>query len=181
MTRDVENKQVEDEMFLVDDDDENASGVSKYLLFKLGDEEYGVDISKVTGIEELHKVTHIPDMPSFMKGVINLRGRVIPILDLRLRFGMEERPYDDRTCIIITTIKSLSVGLVVDTVAVVIDLDSASVDPPPSFKSDSGKEKYIHGLARVDEDVKILVDVDRIIHEDDIRALKEGLKNGGDE
>lgn len=180
METDVASKQVEDEMFLVDDD-EDSSLSSKYLLFNLGDEEYGVDISKVTGIEELQKVTHIPDMPTFMKGVINLRGRVIPVLDLRLRFGMEERPYDDRTCIIITNIKSLSVGLIVDTVTVVIDMDSASIDPPPSFKSDSGKERYIYGLARVDEDVKILVDVEKIIHEDDIRVLKEGLENGGDE
>lgn len=174
METDVKDKQVEDEMFLVDDE-EDLSQTSKYLLFNLGNEEYGVDISKVTGIEELQKITHIPDMPAFMKGVINLRGRVIPVIDLRLRFGMEEREYDDRTCIVITDIKSLSIGLIVDTVTLVIDMESASIDPPPSFKSDSGKEKYIHGLARVDDEVKILVDVEKIIHEDDIRVLKEGI------
>lgn len=180
MKTDVEHRNVEDEMFLVDDEEE-LSATSKYLLFNLGEEEYGVDIAKVTGIEELQKITHIPDMPPFMKGVINLRGRVIPVIDLRLRFGMEERAYDDRTCIVITDIKELSVGLIVDTVTVVMDMDSSSIDPPPSFKSETGKERYIHGLARVEDRVKILVDVEKIIHEDDIKTLSEGINDRGNE
>jgi len=176
MDTDVKSQNVEDEMFLIDDD-EASSGTSKYLLFNLGDEEYGVDIAKVTGIEELQKITHIPDMPVFMKGVINLRGRVIPVIDLRLRFGMEERAYDDRTCIVITDIKELSVGLIVDTVTVVMDMDASSIDPPPSFKSGSGKERYILGLARIEDKVKILVDVEKIIHEDDINILKDEMED----
>ena len=180
MKTDEKQAAVEDEMFLVDDEEE-LSATSKYLLFNLGEEEYGVDIAKVTGIEELQKITHIPDMPPFMKGVINLRGRVIPVIDLRLRFGMEERAYDDRTCIVITDIKELSVGLIVDTVTVVMDMDSSSIDPPPSFKSETGKERYIHGLARVEDRVKILVDVEKIIHEDDIKTLSEGINDRGNE
>lgn len=168
-----ETKNMDDELFMVDDEDTNLT--SKYLLFKLGEEEYGIDISQVTGIEEIQKITHVPDMPAFMKGVINLRGRVIPVIDLRLRFGMEERPYDDRTCIVITEIKSLAIGLIVDTVTVVIDMDGASIDPPPSFKSESGKERYIHGLARIDDQVKILIDVEKIISENDIKVLTSEL------
>lgn len=178
MEADVHNKSIEDELFMIDDD-EDSSGTSKYLLFNLGGEEYGVDISKVTGIEELQKITHVPDMPSFMKGVINLRGRVIPVLDLRLRFGMEERPYDDRTCIVVTEIKKLSVGLIVDTVTVVIDMDGASIDPPPSFKTESGKDRYIYGLARIEDDVKVLIDVEKIIHDDDIKILQDNIKEKG--
>ena len=180
METDLKSQNIEDEMFLLDDDDESSS-VSKYLLFNLGEEEYGIDISKVTGIEELQKVTHIPDMPEYMKGVINLRGKVVPVIDLRLRFGMEEKEYDDRTCIIITHIKSFSIGLIVDTVTVVIDMDQGSIDPPPSFRSDSGKERYIYGLARIEDSVKILVDVEKIIHEDEISSLHEGLNDTKEE
>jgi len=174
----VSSEHVDDELFLSDDEDD-LSNMLKYLLFHLGTGEYGIEISRVTGIEDLQKITRIPDMPSFMKGVINLRGKVIPVIDLRLRFGMEERACDDRTCILITDIQSLSVGLIVDTVTVVMDMDTSAIDPPPSFTSGSGKERYIHGLARMGDEVKILVDVEKIIREDDIRVLSEGIENRG--
>jgi len=174
MAEDVKSQSVEDEMFLVDDDETNLT--DKYLLFNLGGEEYGIDISRVTGIEELQKITHVPDMPLYMKGVINLRGRVIPVIDLRLRFGMEEREYDDRTCIIVCDVRDMTVGLIVDTVTVVLDIEGKNIEPPPSFKTESGKERSISGLARVDEEVKILLNVEKILKKEELQRLQEGAK-----
>ena len=173
MAENIEAKSVEEEMFLVDDKEE-TSLTDKYLLFNLGNEEYGIDISRVTGIEELQKITRVPDMPEYMKGVINLRGRVIPVIDLRLRFGMEERAYDDRTCIIVCDVQDMTIGLIVDTVTVVSDIEERDIEPPPSFKTESGKERYISGLARIDDEVKILLNVEKILKEEEIHRIQEG-------
>ena len=174
MAEEIKTQSIEDEMFLVDDDE--TSLTDKYLLFNLGGEEYGIDISRVTGIEELQKITHVPDMPAYMKGVINLRGRVIPVIDLRLRFGMEDREYDDRTCIIVCDVRDMTIGLIVDTVTVVLDIEGKNIEPPPSFKSESGKERYISGLARVDEAVKILLDVEKILKEEELHKIQDDVK-----
>ena len=175
MTDEAKNQNIEDEMFLVDDEEE-ANLTDKYLLFNLGEEEYGIDISRVTGIEELQKITHVPDMPDYMRGVINLRGRVIPVIDLRLRFGMEEREYDDRTCIIVCDVQDMTIGLIVDTVTVVIDIEGKNIEPPPSFKTESGKERYISGLARIDDEVKILLNVEKILKEEELDKLQDGAR-----
>lgn len=175
MAEETKSQSVEDEMFLVDDE-EGENLTDKYLLFNLGEEEYGIDISRVTGIEELQKITQVPDMPPYMKGVINLRGRVIPVIDLRLRFGMEWREYDDRTCIIVCDVRDMTIGLIVDTVTVVLDIEGKNIEPPPSFKSESGKERYISGLARVDEEVKILLNVEKILKEEELQKIQEGSK-----
>lgn len=163
-----------DDLFLVDDEDD-SSQENKYLLFKLADEEYGVDISKVQSIEELQKVTPIPDMPAFIKGVINLRGKVIPVMDLRLRFRMGERDYDDRTCIIIVTIDSTTVGLIVDTVSEVHNIPEAQIEPAPDFSSDVEKDRYISGLGKVGDEVKIILDVNKIIQEQILNSLENAI------
>jgi purine-binding chemotaxis protein CheW len=152
---------------MVDDDDDLEQQADKFLMFKLGEEEYGIDITRITAIEELPQITAIPDMPIFMKGVINLRGKVIPAVDLRLRFGIEERAYDDRTCIIIVSLESNTVGLIVDIVSEVHEIEKADIGPPPAFKNKSGKEQYIAGLAKKDEEVKIILDVHKIVSEED--------------
>jgi purine-binding chemotaxis protein CheW len=162
----------EEEIMMVDDDDENTQE-NKYLLFNLGDEVYGINIGSVTGIEEMQKITEVPDMPGYIRGVINLRGKVIPVMDLRLRFGMEAREYDDRTCIIIVNIDGSSIGFIVDTVAEVHDIYPKDIEPAPSFKSASGKEQYISGLGKIGEDVKILLDVKKILFKEEIEAIKQ--------
>ncbi len=156
----------DDEMFLVDDDDENTQH-NKYLLFQLGNEAYGLNIMTVTDIIELQKITKVPDLPAHIKGVINLRGRVIPVMDLRLRFGMEAREYDDRTCIIIVGLEQGSIGFIVDTVSEVQDITENQIDSPPSFKSTSQKERYIRGLGKVNDQVKIILDVSKIVGDAD--------------
>lgn len=165
-------KETDDSLFLVDDDDIDAQA-DKYLLFYLGKEEYGINIAQVTAIEELPRITTIPDMPDFVKGVINLRGKVIPAVDLRLRFGLEEREYDDRTCIVIVKVEENTIGFIVDTVSEVHDISKSDIGSPPSFKSTSGQNQYIAGLAKQDEEVKIILDVQKIVSEKDRTVLKE--------
>jgi purine-binding chemotaxis protein CheW len=163
----------EEDMFIEDDAEENAQA-NKYLLFNLVEDVYGIGIASVTEIIEMQRITDVPDMPSYVKGVINLRGRVIPVIDLRLRFGMDERAYDDRTCIIIVSVQDSTMGLIVDTVAEVLDIPEADVEPPPNFKIDSGSGRYISGIAKVGEDVKIIIDVSQILKEQDFETISTG-------
>ena len=169
--QDVKDQDFEQDFFLDDDDDENLK-ISKYLLFNIGREVYGINIESVTEIIEMQKITEMPDMPAYIKGVINLRGRVIPVLDLRLRFGMAEREHDDRTCIIIVNIEDISLGFIVDTVAEVHDIPDQDIEPPPTYKDGNGKNRYIAGLGKIGEEVKILLDAKKILHEQEIQVIE---------
>jgi len=160
-------KQMEDDIFWVDDDDDNQ-GNNKYLLFNLGKEVFGLKISSIIQIVEMQKITEVPDMPPYIKGVVNRRGKVIPLMDLRIRFGMKEREYDDRNCIIIVSVKDNFVGFIVDTVAEVHNIDETNIEPSPSFKNESLSEKYISGLGKIDDEVKILLNVDKIVTDKDL-------------
>jgi purine-binding chemotaxis protein CheW len=155
---------------LWDEDGENTQA-DKYLLFNLGDEIYGIPITHVINIIELQKITEVPDTPEYIKGVINLRGSVIPVMDLRLRFRLAERTYDDRTCIIIVKIAEKSVGFICDTVAEVIDIPPEDIEEPLQFKRDRGQAQYISGLGKVGQQVRILLDVERVLSEEDQRVL----------
>lgn len=154
-----------DEMIdsLIDDEEDGDSQKGKYLIFKLGPEEYGIDISKVQGIEEIQRITHVPDMPAYVKGVVNLRGDVFPVIDMRTRFGMEFRDYDDRTCLILVNVHGRRIGCIVDTVTVVSDVEDRNIEPPPTFKEKGQAERFISGLAKIGDEVKILIDTDLII------------------
>jgi len=156
---------------MVEDDEEQQE--NKFLMFKLGSEEYGIDIKRITAIEELPQITTIPDMPIFVKGVINLRGKVIPAIDLRLRFGIEEKEYNDRTCIVIVSMNDSTIGLIVDIVSEVHEIKENDIGPPPSFNNASGNEQYIAGLAKKGEEVKIILDVEKIISNEDKAVLEQ--------
>ncbi len=173
--QEVREKDVEQDLFLEDDEDENSQ-INKYLLFNIGQEVYGINIGSVTEIIEMQKITEMPDMPDYIKGVINLRGRVIPVLDLRLRFGMEERDHDDRTCIIIVKIDEVSLGFIVDTVAEVHDIPGQDIEPPPMYRDGADKNRYIAGLGKIGDEVKILLDVNKILHEQEIHSLEKAAE-----
>jgi purine-binding chemotaxis protein CheW len=158
---------------MVEDDEDLEQQADKFLMFKLGEEEYGIDITRITAIEELPQITSIPDMPNFVKGVINLRGKVIPAVDLRLRFGIEEKEYDDRTCIVIVSVDSSTIGLIVDIVSEVHEIGKNDIGPAPAFKNASGKEQYIAGLAKKGDEVKIILDVEKIISNEDKAELDQ--------
>ena len=143
-----------------------------YLTFRLGDEDYAIEIRYVTEIVGIHKITEVPDMPAHVKGVVNLRGQVIPVIDMRLRFNMIGRSYDERTCIIVINIRERQVGLVVDTVNEVRSIDEMSVSHPPKVGGNHCAQ-YIHGLGKVGEDVKILLNANKLLFEDDFSVNEE--------
>ena len=171
----IKEKEYEDEHF-IDDDEDESSKENKFLTFRIADEIYGIDISDITEIIEMQKITDVPDMPNFVKGVINLRGKVIPIMDLRLRFNMEEREYDDRTCVIIVNINVSTIGFIVDTVLEVVDISEENIDPPPQFKTASGYERYVSGIGKLGNDVKILLDADKIVHREELEKITQNVE-----
>ena len=140
----------------------------KYLTFSMADEEYGIGILKVKEIIGIIAITAIPQTPPHVKGVINLRGKVIPVLDLRLKFNMNHKEYDERTCIIVVEVQGqtapVQVGMVVDSVSEVLNIAAAEIEPPPSLGSSSETENIL-GMAKVKGEVKILLDVDRVVGE----------------
>ena len=134
----------------------------KYLTFHLAGEDYGIEIQFVIEIIGIQSITDVPDMPSFIRGVINLRGKVIPVMDVRARFGLPDREYDDRTCIIVVNIDGTEVGLVVDEVSEVADIPEANVEPAPKT-SKHNENSYIQGMGKINKDVKILLDVHKLL------------------
>lgn len=140
----------------------------KYLTFALADEEYGIGILKVREIIGLMEITAVPQTPSYVKGVINLRGRVIPVLELRLKFGMPTKEYNDRTCIIVVEVTTeeggvVQVGMLVDSVSEVLNIVAEEIEPPPSFGHSQGEKSAILGMAKIKGDVKILLDADSVV------------------
>jgi purine-binding chemotaxis protein CheW len=148
----------------------------KYLTFSLAGEEYGIGILKVKEIIGMMPVTTVPRTPGYMKGVINLRGRVIPVVDLRLKFGMEPAPYTERTCIIVVEIRGergqIQMGMVVDSVSEVLNIKGGDIEDAPRFGSGLETE-YILGMAKMNGGVKILVDIDKVLGSDEISLLRE--------
>ncbi|WP_051283907.1 chemotaxis protein CheW [Desulforegula conservatrix] len=146
----------------------------KYLTFRLGSEEYGLGIMKIREIIGLMPITSVPQTPIFVKGVINLRGKVIPVIDLRLRFSMDEIPHDDRTCIIVLDISSVSsnllIGIIVDSVSEVLNIRAEEIEETPAFgvKLNTG---YILGMAKSGGGVKILLDIDQVLTEGEVCAI----------
>ncbi len=139
----------------------------KYLTFSMAGEEYGMGILKIKEIIGMMPITSVPRTPSFVKGVINLRGKVIPVVDLRLKFGMEEMAYTERTCIIVVEIGnhggSVLIGIVVDSVSEVLNIKGADIEETPTFgvRLDTG---YILGMAKTNGGVKILLDIDKVLN-----------------
>lgn len=142
----------------------------KYLTFHIDNQDYGIAIRHVIEIIGIQQITKIPDSPNYIKGVINLRGKVIPIMDIRLRFGIEGRDYDDRTCVIVVQLDQTSLGLVVDTVSEVVFIDENSIEPSPSQSSNG--ESFIEGMGKIGNEIKILLDVDQMVRNDDLIKLK---------
>jgi len=166
----TDNEQLlEDDLF---DEENEDTQKDKYLTFQLGDEDYGIEIRHVTEIIGIQKITEVPDMPDFVKGVINLRGQVIPVMDVRTRFHMTPRDYDDRTCVIVVRINDSAIGLVVDTVNEVADIPEEAVSPPPMVSKGEGS-RYLQGMGKIGDEVKILLDVNRLLHDEALVQLTQ--------
>jgi purine-binding chemotaxis protein CheW len=142
----------------------------KFLTFHLGTEDYGIEIRFVTEIIGIQKITVIPEMPDFIKGVINLRGKIIPVMDVRMRFRLEPRAYDERTCVVVVNIRDTAVGLVVDTVSEVADIPESQIEPASGLNR--GKSNaFIQGIGKIGEDIKIILDVDRLLYDGELATF----------
>lgn len=138
----------------------------KYLTFVLCGEEYGIEILKVREIIGIMKITPVPQTPNHIKGVINLRGKVVPVIDLRLKFGFQEREYTKETCIIVIEVKNILTGIIVDTVSEVLDVHSEELEPPPHLGNSVNTEILV-GMAKIKNKVKILLDIDKVLGTDE--------------
>jgi len=143
----------------------------KFLTFNLAQEEYGLEIMKVREIIGIMDITAVPRMPPHVKGVINLRGKVIPVVDLRLKFHMEPAEYTEATCVIVVDVGTL-VGIIVDTVQEVLDIEAARIDPAPPLGA-SVDTSFIMGMGKVKDEVKILLDIDKVLNDEKRLAEQE--------
>ncbi|MBT3202259.1 MAG: purine-binding chemotaxis protein CheW [Phycisphaerales bacterium] len=150
---------------------ESTTRAGKYLTFALAEEEYGLEILKVREIISMSEITSVPKTPRYVKGVINLRGKVIPVIDLRLKFTMEEVAYTDETCIIVADVNGVEMGIIVDHVSEVFDIASDDIEDAPEFGA-SVDIDFILGMGKADGRVTILLDISRAISAGDIVALQ---------
>ncbi|ACL76650.1 chemotaxis protein CheW [Ruminiclostridium cellulolyticum] len=141
----------------------------KFLTFMLGKEFYGIEIRHVTEIIGIQLITEVPELPEYIRGIINLRGKIIPVVDVRLRFKKTFKEYNDRTCVIVIDIDDLSAGLIVDSVSEVITIPESDIVPPPDIKKTGNR--FIKGIGKVDNDIKMLLDCEKLLNEDDVDML----------
>ena len=152
----------------------------KYLTFVLADEEYGLEILKVREIIGIMDITAVPRTPDFVKGVINLRGKVIPVIDLRLKFGMEEAERTEETCIIVVDVEGIEMSIVVDKVSEVLDIAIDEIEDAPSFGA-SVNTDFILGMGKANEQVKILLDIGKVLSATDVAALQAQVQAAQEE
>lgn len=148
----------------------------RYLTFFLGDEQYGIGIDRIKEIIAMMKVTNVPKTPEYMRGVINLRGSIIPVVDTRLRFGMEDREADMHTAIIIVEVDKVNIGFIVDRVEEVATIDSANLSEPPKFGNQIDTD-FICSMAQMGENVIMILDVLKLFEADELLSLEQLQKN----
>jgi purine-binding chemotaxis protein CheW len=154
------------------EDIEEDTQKDRYLTFALGKECYGIEIRYVTEIIGMQAITEIPELPEYIKGIINLRGKIIPVIDVRIRFKNEPKEYNDRTCVIVVDIKELSIGLIVDGVSEVLTIPEQDIVDPPQINKSTGN-RYIKKIGKVGSEVKMLLDCEKLLSENDLEELGE--------
>ncbi len=155
-------------------EEEENTQKGRYLTFSLGRETYGVEIKYVTEIIGIQVITELPELPEYIKGIINLRGKIIPVMDVRLRFKKEFREYNDRTCIVVVDIEDISIGIIVDSVSEVLTIENEEIVEPPRM----GKEpqnRYIKNIGKVGNEVKLLLDCEKLFSELEIEEIKQSI------
>jgi len=146
--------------------EEEDTQKGKFLTFSLGNESYGIEILYVTEIVCIQPITEVPELPEYIKGIINLRGKIIPVMDVRLRFKKSPMDYNDRTCIVVIDIKEISIGMIVDAVAEVLSISEKEIVPPPDINK-VGK-KYIKGIGKTGSEVTLILDCDKLIDDEEV-------------
>ncbi|GAB6106545.1 chemotaxis protein CheW [Fusibacter bizertensis] len=160
------------EKVLEDDYLEEDTQKGKYLTFILGSESYGIGIEYVTEIIGILPITEVPELPIFIRGIVNLRGRIVPVMDMRLRFKKKFNEYDERTCIIVVDINDNSVGLIVDSVSEVTNISDNDIVDQPLLSSGTSNQ-YIKSIGKVGADVKLLLDCEKLLTHHELEILTE--------
>lgn len=162
---------------------ENLSKINSFLSFKLGDEEFAAHVGKVLNILEMTKITEVPRAPEYMKGVINLRGTVLPVIDTRIKFGMPATAYTTNTCIIVLDIdmdgESIHVGALVDSVQAVLEFDSTHIMAAPSIGS-KYRSEFIEGVVNVDDKFIMILNMDAVFSSDELSKMHDKTKETED-
>lgn len=154
-------------------ENEEDTQKDKYLIFSIGKEYYGIDIKYVIEIIGIEPITEVPELPNYIKGIINLRGKIIPVMDVRIKFKKEEKEYDDRTCIIVIEVANICIGLIIDRVLEVINIAESDISPLP--KTGYNKEtanRYIKGIGEIQNDVRLLIDCQKLLEDDEVEELQ---------
>ncbi len=163
-------EEIREEEELLEEDTQKG----KFMTFQTGKEFFGISISYINEIISMTPITAIPEVQDYIKGLINLRGKIIPVIDVRLRFKMEPLEYTDRTCIIVIEVKSMTIGLIVERIAEVDTIMDDDIVPPPKLgNKDSEQNKYVYGLARTGDSVKLLIDPEKLIKDEDIQVIND--------
>ena len=161
---------------------EHDTQKGKYVTFKSGNEYFGLKIQYVNEIIVFQEITAIPESADYIKGLINLRGKIIPVIDVRLRFKQEPFEYNDRTCIIVINVKSTVVGLIVEKIAEVGEIQEENILPSPSIgHTDKSENQYVYGIGKVGDSVKLLLDPDKLIRDEDLEAVDQTNENTQEE
>lgn len=146
----------------------------KFMTFRTGKEYFGINISYVNESIMMQPITAIPEAEDYIKGLINLRGKIIPVIDVRTRFKMEPQEYTDRTCIIVINVKTTVIGLIVEQIAEVDTISEDDIVPPPSLgHKEHEHNKYVYGLARTGDSVKLLIDPEKLIKDEDLEVIED--------
>lgn len=152
----------------------------RFLTFAIDNEEFGIPISFVNEIIKMQKINDIPEAAGFVKGIINLRGQIISVIDMRLRFKKQPVEYDDRTCIIIVEIDGIKAGLIVDNVSEVIDIASTEISPPPDIRT-GFQSRYINGIGKLKDHVILILDCNKLFSEDELQSINESSESNPEE
>jgi purine-binding chemotaxis protein CheW len=159
---------------------EKKNESNSYLTFKLGEETFGAHVSQVLNILEMTKITDVPKSPGYMKGVINLRGSVLPVIDTRIKFGMSETEYTNNTCIVVMDLElegdTIHIGSIVDEVVSVLEIEESQIEPPPSIGKNY-KSEFIFGMAKVDESFVMLLDMQKVLSTEELTEITDRTEN----
>lgn len=162
----------------------NEKQRNKYVTFKSGNEYFGLKIEYVNEIIVYQEITEIPESEEYIKGLINLRGKIIPVIDVRIRFKQEAMEYTDRTCIIIVNVNDTVVGLIVEKIAEVVEIKEEDILPPPSVViggEDKLQNRYVYAIGKVGNSVKLLLDPDRLLKDEDLLLMEQAKENAEEE
>lgn len=147
--------------------------LNKYLTFVINNKDYAIAIKHVTEIIGIQNITDVPELPSYIKGIINLRGKIIPVMDVRLRFGIEPMEYNDRTCIVVIDIDDILLGLIVDNVSEVMEIPEENIVIPPETNK-TAQDKYVESVGKVEKDVRLIISCERLISD---KSLEKANKS----